>query len=75
MENNGWLFFRAESGTFSLLHSSGFYVGGFDSKIEAGVWLKSYLLSQQALEQQEARRAERERMRLLAQMAPLGKVS
>jgi hypothetical protein len=67
----GWTIAAMPDGTAILVHTDGTFVAGFDSKAEAGVWLQSYLL---ALMDQE-RRAQRARERLLARMAPHGRVS
>jgi hypothetical protein len=72
---SGWTIVTLPSGVVACCHSGGFYVSGFDSKAEAAVWLGHYLLGQQIEELRQARRTERARLRILAEMKPHGRVS
>jgi hypothetical protein len=74
-EVNGWTIVELGSGGVSLVCSTGFYVAGFDSKVEAGVWLNAFILGQQRDIRRSQERAERARLRILRALPVPGRVS
>lgn len=75
MNAQGWNVMVLENGAVTAIHTAGFLIAGFDSKDAAFLWLTRFVLSDAAQQRAEDRRADRERMEILAQMAPHGKVS
>jgi hypothetical protein len=71
---SGWTMF-AQGGTVTLAHTSGFFVAGFESKIEAGVWLSAFILGQQRDLHRAQERAKRARLRILRALPAQGRVS
>lgn len=67
----GWAFFELGRFGWVVRHSSGFYVAGFESRIEAGVWLQQFLLAQYKQQQRDNLRRDK----VLARMIPRGMVS
>jgi hypothetical protein len=72
--SSGWTITQDVGGTFCLVASSGFFVGGFASEVAAGVWLSAYLLGCRREDQRREDRVERARLRILAQMEVRGRV-
>lgn len=66
----GWVVSQGDDGTW-MLGTADWFLAGFESRTEALIWLKAYLLQVAAQQRQE----QLERDRILAAMEPHGSPS